>query len=459
MVNIQDPFVLSHNVAQNINERLSERLADEMLEALTKCTCTQFTSPGEDHDWGLTFLISKDRLTPLPTHSNNGAATSKSELTGFDYRVDAEFRPANIPQHVFVESRSLEEVRELWSREVCKLLRETLEEVLLFSCSVKAGDQLKEVGEQVTKLGQPGGQVTKVGQTGEQVTKVGQPREQVTKVGQIGEQVTKVGQTGEQVTKIGQTGEQVAKVGQIGEQETKVSQTGAKLMQEVNEEGAVATVGCVSGELNSEVIVKKPGSKDSAKAQKRSSTESPPDEPVVKRVCTETNGSTLQAVQTGSEVDERIEQSEPGQSVDQRLVETMDSPEQENCDDQPCTQTSTKACVKDTLLMEIHCSTEHQMWAGRKRVKKALRHTAEGFGEDSMELEKLITRTLKEEIGNLDVNPVLQFDVRVLRTVAENGKCTIHVQMRPTLAPKMFSCFYQFFSTFFSKLIEKSLFR
>ena len=447
MVNIQDPFVLSHNVAQNINERLSERLADEMLEAFTKCTCTQFTSPGEDHDWGLTFLISKDRLTPLPTHSNNGATTSKSELTGFDYRVDAEFRPANIPQHVFVESRSLEEVRELWSREVCKLLRETLEEVLLFSCSVKAGEQIMEVGQQVTKVGQPGEQVTKVGQTDEQDTQVGQPREQVTKVGQIGEQVTKVGQTGEQATK----------VGQISGQDTQISQTGAKLIQEANEEGAVATVGCVSGEPNSEVIVKEPGSKDSAKAQKRSSTESPPDEPVVKRVCTETNGRTQQAVQTGS--DETIEQSEPGQSVDQRLVENMDSPEQENCDDQPCTQTSTKACVKDTLLMEIHCSTEHQMWAGRKRVKKALRHTAEGFGEDSMELEKLITRTLKEEIGNLDVNPVLQFDVRVLRTVAENGKCTIHVQMRPTLAPKMFSCFYQFFSTFFSKLIEKSLFR
>ncbi|KAK7092447.1 uncharacterized protein [Littorina saxatilis] len=171
---VQDPFVLRHNIAQNINNPLRDQLVREFHNAAAKLTQTSTgssteaeaeidpTSTTSDHQtarssWGLLHLFSSANPQPSATDTTQSSTLSDPSAAWCEKYVTNAKKPAQwtchltlnlsiMSQEVLTALQAKGDYRMAWFRRVRKLLLWALKDVFLFA--VKSDQNGREVGEE-----------------------------------------------------------------------------------------------------------------------------------------------------------------------------------------------------------------------------------------------------------------------------------------------------------------------
>ena len=399
-INIQDPFVLDHNVASNVNVKTKVLITEEFTEAAAKCECLQWSTPGTDHEWGISFLLFHPPITKTKSVDPNSS-------TGFNFTFHLPFYAVSLPKEVCARAGSPTEVKNCWCSAVRSLFLATFRDILLFECQVTQNDTPKEQtkGEIDTK-------------SKAEKLKVSSPESE----------------TGCSFTE---------------------SSWGQRALPGTSESGKRVS----SSENDGQTL----------KRTRRDSPHQPEDAEsfrgkalACEAVSVEECPSPDQDLQKTSENAYKIEESQVelvSASVGEPRSdsETVSGGTQSgSVSDKPPSELDSKN-IGAVVLLEMQCETPYNMWAGRKKARKTV-CLEDVVVNDGFDLELRITKELEKNIQRTQENDsAFSCDVRLL-VEQQAGTDGISVQCRPTLKPKVFQDFFQFFRTFFVKLVDKSLF-
>ena len=136
---VQDPFVLSRNITPKAKERVKLRFIAEVQAASDSFSQPDFSVPAETRLWGIAGLLA---ASPLADGAVAVAPSVRSDSV-FSFTIEMNF--LKLPELYKDKFRSMADLKDGWSRDLCSLIRRLLVDVLYFEC--------KEMKEEESQCG------------------------------------------------------------------------------------------------------------------------------------------------------------------------------------------------------------------------------------------------------------------------------------------------------------------
>ncbi|XP_069501297.1 speckle targeted PIP5K1A-regulated poly(A) polymerase isoform X2 [Ambystoma mexicanum] len=131
VLNIQDPFELSHNVAGNVNEKTVLRLQRQCQEGSKYCRSLQYQrKSSKGKAWGLTRLFQ-----PSGSAESSPAPSVAGELHPSGLEIHFPFKVSALPEEIRKQLCGIRDVQVVWSEKVSSALRFVLEDLLCCHCT------------------------------------------------------------------------------------------------------------------------------------------------------------------------------------------------------------------------------------------------------------------------------------------------------------------------------------
>ncbi|XP_069063149.1 speckle targeted PIP5K1A-regulated poly(A) polymerase [Pleurodeles waltl] len=126
VLNIQDPFELSHNVAGNVNEKTALRLQRRCQEGAKYCRSLQYKrKSSKGKAWGLTRLFQ-----PSGSTESSPAPSLAGELAPSGLEIPFPFKISALSEASLKQLSGTRDIQGVWWSKVCAGLRFVLEHVL-----------------------------------------------------------------------------------------------------------------------------------------------------------------------------------------------------------------------------------------------------------------------------------------------------------------------------------------
>ena len=125
---VQDPFVLSRNITPKAKERVKLRFIAEVQAASDPFSQPDFSVPAETRLWGIAGLLAAGPL------ADGAVAVAPSVRSDSVYSFTIEMKFLKLPELYKEKFRSMADLKDGWSRDLCSLIRRLLVDVLYFEC-------------------------------------------------------------------------------------------------------------------------------------------------------------------------------------------------------------------------------------------------------------------------------------------------------------------------------------
>ena len=147
-INVQDPFVLSHNTSFGVNEKWAKSISESFNLASSRCQSAEFSL--RKSPWGLLLLLSPDTSRPPPKGATN-QVSSPMGIGGMDFSFAVEYVVRKLADRFF-SSVTGEDVRQvMWLKDVVKVVRTLMVDVMACEWDVQV-DKIQDMMLPVTEV-------------------------------------------------------------------------------------------------------------------------------------------------------------------------------------------------------------------------------------------------------------------------------------------------------------------